>query len=325
MFNYIIKIIDENALLSYLLILLLMVIIIKMFTPTCRLESLTVDTPNIPIDYFNKFYARKNINLICKIPDDEREYYLVNFKKNVELTDNTECDNVITVLMEKNKLDADLNKYMFDLDTDKILCNMQNKIKCERTKQNIVCAEDSPECTTKRNYIHDFYIQDVTQPNDINNKYFFQGTSIPKRNNISSNTMLNQHIYSKLNKNRLCSDYITNVTATNTGDAEIMVEAILSKTENNYDNIQSSNLALMAPDMKIKLYFNTATLIPTKDGKFTNLFDSNNKQIFDKSYVGVCIADKITLSDGSKVNRVCLYPENDTTGNILEFKPVLIL
>ena len=183
------------------------------------------------------------------------------------------------------------------------------------------CAEEYPECTNKRNYIHDFHILPVLNPDNKLKPYYFKGVSIPQRNQVSNNIMLNQFLYSTLNINKLCSDVKFGITAENSKNNEIHVDVISSDTSQITDNIQSSES--VAPDIKLKLYFYTNNLLPLETG-FLQIRDKKFNITYKKSYIGVCeSSDKIKLSDGTKVNRVCLYPENKSD-NLLEFTPIII-
>ena len=322
MFDYIIKLFDDNKYVGYLIIFILLIIVIKL-TVTYKYEYYTNSEESS--DLFSKYYANTNINLVCKIPGDDREYYLVNLKMDEYNTTTTteKCNTGITVLMERKKIDEDLKKYDYDMETDKIICIEKNKAICIRSETTAPdsCAEEYQECTNKRNYIHDFHIQPILNSDTKLKSYYFRGTLIPQRNNSSEKIILNQFLYSTLNINKLCSDMSYYIDDETEKHHEIHVDVISSDTSQITDNLQSSEI--MAPDIKIKLYFYKNIIIPNGTG-FLQIRDNNNNPTYEKSYIGVCeSSDKIKLSDGTKVHRICLYPENQSD-NILEFTPIII-
>lgn len=349
MINNLSKFFNDNPLISIVILILSIIIfwnIINTYTqsnyfikePMTNIQPISNCDINTDTN-FNSGFVGENKLINFKCTYNGKEYYLAT--RNMSECQNRETDDCATsvlVLMDKNKIDFDVSKYLERLKMDYDVCQYTSKLKCinslQSTTPSNVLAEEAcnvkdPSCIQKRQYYHDFNVIELknTQP-DINSperrSYIIEGTSIPREKNTSFPTLINQSLYYDKKINLMCGDwYNYRDPLLNREYAEVVI--VERKVPNNGGIIGGLDSGL-----RVKIRFMSQELIiSTINGvtQYTPVIEkdvhSNEEIKMTAHYLGVCKDKTCRSSTGEELIRLCLYPDI-LDKNVLEFEPILV-
>ncbi len=324
---------ESNKLISIVIIILILIAILNLFVDVNEyMGSISVNDTKCEQRsdvIFNQIFGSSNklINLKCTIKGID--YYLANVPSDqCENIEDTDCSNTILVLIPASDIEAELKTYLSDIDVQSKTCNVGQHLKCianlpQPTSEQSIKECDGPFglCDYKRFFIHDFYVQNITQANTDGtmppNVYMFKGVNNPQFPTLSNSypTMLNQNLSNDKAIPLLCGDAYQNV---NFNVLKHYTGVSITESINDATSIVGQN-----PDITIKLSFKTKNLIQGKDeqGKPKLIATFNKYGDPDTKLVYVGVSNKICkLKNGKSYSRVGLLDPLDT--NILSFTPI---
>lgn len=339
MADNIIEYFNQNPLVGFFLIVLLLILFYFLFTynrTTC--ENMVGSLPpsgtcSQALD--QKFYAQfvgpsKLVNFKCRFKG--KEYYLANMKKSrcqnklndPNNPDNIDCSDSVMVLVEPSILDPQLQQYLSEISIDTKTCNYKRSLECySKNGSSEDCDREYKSCENTRMFNHDYNVSEVTQINSgqVTRKYVVTGTATPMKSDQSDPTIFNSYLYNQFGYRMMCGDmYPYGQNPNNNNDAEVMV----------IESVPTSNGGIIGgpqDTLKVRLKMESNDVVVGKNPSgfrtVTPLIDETTGKVQMKStYIGACENITCVVDDISFI-RICLY-DDILNPNVLEFTPILV-
>uniref|UniRef100_A0A6C0E9J4 Uncharacterized protein n=1 Tax=viral metagenome TaxID=1070528 RepID=A0A6C0E9J4_9ZZZZ len=302
MLNEIIEYFENNLMIGLIIIVALLFLLSKYNKE--HFDSVG-NSCNAKDKIFKSHYEGRSklVNFSCKL--NGKRYYLANMKSGLceSLSESfVDCAENILVLIPEDEIKEGYKKYSDEYETNKKLCNSQEKAKCQG-KENAVCSEEYEACATKKQYIHDFEVVEFIESKPSGErKYTIRGVSSPKQFNINDSPVkLSKNMYYK-------SDVVCGDSASDAEDTKLMIAE-------KYRNDRGGIIGGLESFIWVNLYFETQVKI-----NGTPIFDGSIPRM-KKIYVSIC--DNIVCKySGKEYPRIC-FTDNEIDKNIINFEPMI--